>query len=142
MKGECFINNKDTFTTWGIILGSESFTNLLTPPPLKAYIENKSALMDGKQVLNDENHAPKLDERDIQITFFLQARTLEQFLQRYASFTQELSKGKLDIRTKYQPGVTYHCNYVSCAQFAQFNGRLGKFVLKVNEPNPNNRETE
>lgn len=41
MKGECYINNKDAYTEWGIIFGETSFTALLTPAPLKNYIVNK-----------------------------------------------------------------------------------------------------
>lgn len=141
MVGEVFINGEDAQEVYGVIFGSESFTTLLTPPPVKAYIENKSALSHGKQVLNDEDTPPKLDERDIQLTFFLRANSMEQFLTRYAAFTAVLQAGRIDIRTKYQPKVTYRCNYISCAQFSQFNGRLAKFVLKLNEPNPNNRAT-
>lgn len=141
MVGEVFINGEDAQEVYGVIFGSESFTTLLTPPPVKAYIENKSALSHGKQVLNDEVTPPKLDERDIQLTFFLRANSMEQFLTRYAAFTAVLQAGRIDIRTKYQPKVTYRCNYISCAQFSQFNGRLAKFVLKLNEPNPNNRAT-
>lgn len=142
MVGEVFINGVDAQQVYGVIFGSESFTTLLTPPPVKAYIENKSALSHGKQVLNDEDTPPKLDERDIQLTFFLRAKSMEQFLTRYAAFTAMLQAGRVDIRTKYQPSITYRCNYISCAQFTQFNGRLAKFVLKLNEPNPNNRTTQ
>lgn len=141
MVGEVFINGKDAQTNYGVSFGSDSFTTLLTPAPVKAYIENKSALSHGKQVLNDEDMPPKLDERDIQLTFFLRAKNMEQFLARYAAFTAVMQAGRVNIRTKYQPTVTYRCNYISCAQFTQFNGRLAKFVLKLNEPNPNNRST-
>ena len=139
MVGELFINNMDAQEEFGIIFGADSFTALLTPPPVKAYIENKSALTHGKQVLSGEENPPKLDERDIQLTLYLKANDLTQFLARYAKFCKLLEVGNIDIRTKYQPNVTYHCNYISCAQFSQFNGRLAKFVLKLNEPNPNNR---
>ncbi|MCI8997673.1 MAG: hypothetical protein HFJ95_01600 [Muribaculaceae bacterium] len=139
MVGELFINNEDARKTYGIIFGEDSLTALMTPPPVKPYIENKSALVHGKQVLNDEDNPPKLDERDVQLTFYLHAKNREQFLERYQKFTTMLQKGKVDIRTKYQPGTTYHCLYISCAQFSQFNGRLAKFVLKLNEPNPKDR---
>lgn len=141
MIGEVFINGNDAQKVYGVIFGSDSFTALLTPAPVKAYIENKSALSHGKQVLNDQDLPPKLDERDLQLTFYLRANSMEQFLTRYAAFTAVLQAGKVEIRTKYQPKVTYRCNYISCAQFTQFNGRLAKFVLKLNEPNPNNRIT-
>lgn len=141
MVEELYINGADAHKTYGIIFGEDSLTALMTPPPVKAYIENKSALSHGKQVLNDEDTPPKLDERDVQLTFYLRAKNLEQFLTRYQKFCEVLQCGKIDIRTKYQPKVTYHCKYISCSQYSQFNGRLAKFVLKVNEPNPNNRVT-
>lgn len=141
MVEELYINGADAHKTYGIIFGEDSLTALMTPPPVKAYIENKSALSHGKQVLNNEDTPPKLDERDVQLTFYLRAKNLEQFLTRYQKFCEVLQCGKIDIRTKYQPEVTYHCIYISCSQYSQFNGRLAKFVLKVNEPNPNNRVT-
>ena len=139
MKGECFINNKDAYETWGIILGDTSFTALLTPSPVKEYIKNESALLDGVQVVCDEYVYPKVNERDLQLVFYLKAENLTEFLLRYSSFTEELQKGVIDIRTKYQPEITYHLLYISCSQFSQFNGRVGKFVLKLNEHNPKNR---
>lgn len=141
MVGELFINNKDAQKEYGISFGADSFTALLTPPPVKSYIENKSALTHGKDILCNSTITPKVDERDVQLTFYLKAINLTQFLQQYAKFTEVLQLGKIDIRTKYQPGVTYHFNYISCTQFTQFNGRLAKFVLKLNEPNPNYRIT-
>lgn len=140
MVGELFINGLDAQEEWGIIFASGSFTALLTPPPVKAYIENKSALMHGKQVLSGEDNPPKMDERDVQLTFYIRAKSMTDFLTKYDRFCKDvLQKGHIDIRTKYQPKVVYHCNYLSCGQFSQFNGRLAKFVLKLNEPDPNNR---
>lgn len=140
MVEEFYINNREA-RKYGIVFGADSLTALMTPPPVKAYIENKSALSHGKQVLNDEANPPKLDERDVQLTFYLRAKNREQFLTRYGDFCELLRGGRIDIRTKYQPGVTYHCNFISCSQYSEFNGRLAKFVLKLNEPNPNNRAT-
>lgn len=139
MRGECYINNKDAHDEWGLILGETSFTALLTPAPVKGYVQNKSALMHGKQVLSGEENLPKIDERDLQLVFAIKAKNRTEFLARYASFVSELEKGIIDLRTKYQPGVVYHLLYMSCQQFTQFNGRLAKFVLKLNEPNPKNR---
>ena len=45
MRGECYINNKDAHDEWGLIFGETSLTALLTPAPVKGYIENKSALI-------------------------------------------------------------------------------------------------
>lgn len=140
MIGECFINGKDAYSTWGLTLGDTSLTAMMTPSPVKGYIRNKSPYENGAQVLCDAGHGPKVDERDIQITFAIQAVDMTDFLEKYSAFVAELEQGRLDISTKYQPGVVYHFMYHSCQQFSQFNGRLGKFVLKLNEPNPKNRK--
>lgn len=139
MKGECFINGKDAQLTWGIVLGNTSFTTLLTPAPLKECVRNKSSIHDGVSVLCNESMRPMVDERNIQLIFYLKAKNMNEFLTRYSSFVAELEKGMINLSTKYQPGVVYHLLYMSCQQFTQFNGRLAKFVLKLNEPNPRNR---
>lgn len=139
MKGECYINGKDAHEEWGLIFGESSLTALMTPAPVKAYIQNKSALIHGKQVLSGAANPPKIDERDVQLVFGIKAKNMTDFLTKYSSFVEELEKGCLDISTKYQPGVVYHLLYVSCQQFSQYNGRLGKFILKLNEPNPKHR---
>ena len=136
MTGECFINGKDAYTTWGIVLSDSALTALMTPAPLKPFVENKSRTLDGKTV-SIKN--PKYDERDVQVTFSLVATTKSEFLARYDSFCAELKTGAIDIRTINQPSVMYRTVYGSCTQYSMFNGRLGKFVLRLNEPNPNNR---
>lgn len=141
MVGELFINGRDAQKEWGIYLASGSFTALLTPPPVKAYIENKSALIPGKQVLTAQGETPEVDSRDVQLTFYMKASGMTEFLTRYDRFCKEvLQRGYMEIRTKYQPTTTYRCTYLSCSQFSQFNGRLAKFVLKLNEPDPTNRK--
>lgn len=139
MVGECFINGKDAYTTWGIYFGDESLTNLMTPAPMKQRAENKSALQDGKRIVSTANQRARVDERNVQLIFYLKAPNLEKFLRSYALFVEELQGGEINISTRYQPGTVYHCEYQSCNQFVQFNGRLGKFVLRLNEPNPKNR---
>ena len=136
MKGECYINNKDAYTEWGIIFGETSFTALLTPAPLKNYIVNKSGANHGVQIVDTP---PVVDERNLQLTFGIKANNLSDFLVKYGSFVTELESGTIDLRTKYQPTVIYHLRYLSCQQFQQYNGRLGKFVIKFVEPNPKNR---
>lgn len=142
MVGEVFINGKDAQKTFGVSFGSDSLSALLTYPPVKAPIENKSALQHGKRVVLPPDGKRKVEERDVQLTFNLQASGYTQFLTRYSAFLDELTGGWINIRTKYQAGVIYRCLYVSCSQFTQYNGRLAKFILKLNEPNPANRAEE
>ena len=66
---------------------------------------------------------------------------------RYRAFTDELKKGVIDLTLHVWEGgtffkETYHFVYLSCSQYSEFNGRLAKFVLKLNEPNPGNRTLE
>lgn len=137
MTGDLFINGKDAYTEWGISMANASLSALMTPAPLKELISNKSRIEHGKNVIPVN---PKLDERSLTLEFNLIASDEAQFFAKYELFCQELAKGVLDIKTKYQPTVLYRTNYQSCSQFSQFMQGIGKFTLKLNEPNPANRE--
>lgn len=136
MKDELFINGKDAYLTWGISMDDTSLSELMTPAANKAFIENESRLQHGKQVIMAN---PKLDQRNLTLQINLTARTEEQFFTRYSRFCNVLATGVLQLRTKYQPGVVYKTIYLSCGQFSQFMRGIGKFSLKLNEPNPNDR---
>ena len=139
MTGELFINNKDAYVTWGISMDGTSLSALMTPPPMKEFIENSSRLEHGKHVITSN---PKLDERNITLQINLTAKDKDTFFSRYLSFCEELSNGILNIRTKYQPTTVYKMIYLSCNQFSQFMQGIAKFSLKLCEPNPNDREID
>lgn len=136
MKDELYINGKDAYTTWGISMDDTSLSELMTPVANKELIENESRLEHGKKVLISN---PKLDARNVTLKINLTASTEQQFFERYNSFCKELSTGTLEIRSKYQPDVVYRTIYQSCSQFSQFMRGIGKFTLKLHEPNPNDR---
>lgn len=137
-KGDLFINNRDAYNVWGISMDSSSLSALMTPVPNKEFIENKSRLENGKCVITT---SPKVDERNIILTFNLTAKDETEFFERYNSFCQELATGILNIRTKYQPDTVYRTIYLSCNQFTQFMRGIGRFSLKLVEynPSPENR---
>lgn len=137
--GELYINNKDAYLTWGISMDNTSLSALMTPIPNKELIENRSRLEHGKRIISFN---PKLDERNITLTINLTAKTEEEFFLRYNKFCEELATGILNIKTKYQPDIVYHTIYLSCSQFSQFMRGIGKFSLKLNEPNPSTRNIE
>lgn len=141
MTGELKINGQDAYTTWGISLQDGGLSALMTPAPCKAYVSNKSRLEHGARYVSENNNVSlaRLDERQITLPFNMTAKTKTQFLQRYASFCEVLKAGKLDIWTKYQPTVVYHTLYTSCTQYGQYQQEMGKFSLKLTEPNPSNR---
>lgn len=136
MKGELYINGKDAYQTWGISMDDTSLSGLMTPPANKAFIENESRLQHGKRVVTAN---PKLDQRNLTLQINLTATTETQFFARYSGFCKELATGVLRIKTKYQPGVVYKTIYLSCSQFSQFMRGIGKFSLKLCEPNPTDR---
>lgn len=136
MKEELYINGKDAYITWGMSMDDTALSELMTPPSNKAFVENESRRQHGKRVLIAD---PRLSERNVTLQINLTASNEKQFLERYSSFCKELATGALKIETKYQPGVVYKTIYQSCSQFSQFMRGIGKFVLKLSEPNPNDR---
>lgn len=95
-NAKIFINNSiiDSEEAFGVFFTDASITALMTPSPLKGYVTNKSSLLAGKQVLPS---APKVDERDIQLTFGLHASSLARFLMQYHKFCAELEKGSINL---------------------------------------------
>ncbi|WP_277015469.1 hypothetical protein [Prevotella corporis] len=137
LTGQLKINGKDAYETWGISMDDTSLSALMTPPSVKAYIENNDRIEHGKRVITSSVFA---DSRDITLQLNITAKNEQQFFERYSAFCDVLAKGILDIETSFQKGVVYHCLYQSCSQFSQFMRGIGKFVLKLTEPNPNKRK--
>lgn len=137
MKDELYINGKDAYTTWGISMDDTSLSELMTPVSNKEFVENESRLEHGKKVIVSN---PRLDARNMTLKINLSATSEQQFFERYNSFCKELATGVLEIKTKYQPDVVYKTIYQSCSQFSQFMRGIGKFTLKLVEPNPNDRK--
>lgn len=138
MRGELFINGKDAYTEWGISMDTSALSALMTPAPNKDLPENKSRLEDGKRVIIDSSLLKK-DERSFNLTINLTAKNEDEFFTKYSSFCEELATGRLNIRTKYQPDVLYRTIYKSCSQFTQFMRGIAYFSLKLEEPNPSER---
>lgn len=139
MTGELFINGKDAYTTWGISMEGTSLSALMTPAPMKAFVESSSRLEHGKRVITSN---PKVDERNITLEIHLTAKNEDDFFSKYINFCNELATGVLNIRTKYQPNTIYRTIYLSCSQFSQFMRGIAKFSLKLCEPNPAKRDTQ
>ncbi len=136
MKGTLFINGKDAYERWGVILGDGSLNSLLLPPPAKAFVENTSRVLHGKQVMA----APQfLDARDVSLIFYIRAGNQEDFGHKLSQLVEEFQKGIIKLRTRFEPNKTYRLLYKSAAQLTQVRGELGKITVKFNEPNPNIR---
>ena len=133
---ELWINGTDA-SNYGLALDNKGLSALLAPPPLKAAVENKSAIMDGKKVIRTGR---RVDERTFTLTLnMLPVSPATTIYSQLTQFMQLLSVGKVDIKTKYQSGVEYHCDYISCQAFEEYGGKMAHISLRLNEPNPANR---
>lgn len=138
MKGDLLINGKDAFETWGVNMGDNFLNVLLTPPPVKEFIENKSRLEDGKRVLTENQ---KVDERDIALTFTIQGENQNDYISRYKAFMAEMSSGLVSINVPILGSDIYHVYYKNATSFAMSLDRtFSKISMKVCEPNPANRD--
>ena len=138
--GELFINDMDAFKAWGVCLSDSSLCNLVEPEPLKDAVSNKSTTENGKQVRRELQ--PKVDERDLTLFVQLYATSRDEMFSKLIAFKKELKKRRINIRTKFEEGVVYRCDYKSCKQFKSYFKGFATFSLTLNEPNPANRGTE
>lgn len=144
MTGDFWINEKDAYDYWGLVLSTTAVSELMTPAGQKPLVSNSSRLEHGKRVIVKN---PKKSDRDVTLNLFMVADTKEQFLANYASFCEELEKGRLVIQTRYQErvvdgattNVIYRMDYLSCTQYSEYNMGMAKISLRLNEPDPTDR---
>jgi hypothetical protein len=129
---------KDAFTTWGVSFEDGTLSNLLSFPATKQRVSNESRLEHGKRVVNV---SPRVASREISLEMHLIAPDFATFLTRLDSFTALLEAGDIELRTSWRPDTVYHLQYLSCTQFSHIQG-LAKFILRLEEPNPTNRNGE
>ena len=134
--GELYINGVDAFEEYGLSLESSALSALMTPPPNKELIENKSRQEHGKRVITSN---VKVDERELNLQCHIKASTRQGFLEKYSKLCDLLSHGTIELSTSYQPSVLYKLIYQNCTQFSEYRLGMAKFTLKLNEPNPNDR---
>lgn len=127
------INGKDALKTWGAFLQEGSENNLFLPANNKQTVSNKSRLEHGKRVVIDEVY---IDERDVILTFCIQANSRVEFKKKYKSFVEELRKGL--TRLEYDSEV-YKFLLKDFMELDFFN-RLGTLSVRFNEPNPHDRD--
>lgn len=135
-KGELIINGYDAYERWGMSMDNTSLSAIMTPAGMKSNVKTKSRISHGS-VVSISN--PKVEERNVNVNFQITAKNTDIFFERYMSFCEELERGLLIVKTKYQPNVFYRFEYKQCSQFSQFIREMAKFTLKLVEPNPKER---
>lgn len=126
-------------TAFGVSLSNGALSALLSPPAAKERISNESRLEDGKRI--DIYSPTHFQARELTLEMHLIADTFEQFLSRWRAFLAAITASPQGIRmtvTAYGQTLTYTLQYLSCTQFAQYNGQLGKFAVRFSEQKPNN----
>lgn len=139
MSIACKINGVDALATYGVVFPDTSLNQLMNFAPLKPYITNTSAKIDGIQVLSTGQHTPRVDKQDYNLVFYLYGSNLSEFNQRRDALEAVMRAGAFTLWVAERPTCLYRLIYNSSSQFTQYNGRLAKFTLRVEEPNPNNR---
>lgn len=134
---DLIINGFDAYRQWGIRMGDGFLDAIFAPEPMKEFIENKSRLKHGKQVLYNN---PKVDERDVTLVFTLEGSSPDDYHAKYSAFKTELKKGKVEIKVPVLGDQVYRLTYLRSASFGLNIPRtFSKISIKFNEPNPANR---
>ena len=134
MNGQLYINDKDTFSTWGVCLEEGCGNALLLPAANKEYVSNKARSQHGKQV---SRKYPRKDERDLVLYFCLSAPTRDEFLIKFDAFINELDSGMATMKVpRLKQG--YKLDAISYQELS-FYDNIGRFAVKFNEANPKDR---
>lgn len=134
---DLLINGKDAYVEWGIKMGSEFLDALGAFPTIKDYVENESRLEDGKRVTAI---SPKIAASDITLTFNIEGKTHNDFIEKKKSFIDELIKGDVTIQVPKNGNEVYHLLYQRGTSYAQNIMRTAcKVACKFTEANPANR---
>ena len=138
----CYIDNGaqayNIKTSFGVSLSNGALSALLAPPAMKERISNESRLEDGKRI--DTCAETHFQARELTLEMHLIADTFGQFLSRWRAFLAAIAvaNGITMTVTAYGQTLTYNLHYLSCTQFGQYNGTLGKFAVRFAEAKPNN----
>lgn len=112
---------------------------LLTPAPVKSYVTNDSRLEHGQSVIATSKYA-KIDKRDVSLSFFLEGSSQDDYLSKYEEFLNKIAySGQFCLKVPCLKRV-FKLVYSQCSQFGDYGLKKGKFVLKLTEYNPNDRE--
>ena len=120
----------------GVTLLSGAYGELLTPAPLKDYIENDDPTKDGVQI--DTLVTPKQKSRDLTLRFLIQGNSVAQFAERYSAFVNMLYGGEVEL---FVPdiGMYFHLLYTSVTKYGNYRLNACEVAVKFREPDPTNR---
>ena len=147
MKGQAFIKYpdeddakyRDLYETYGVTLTRGWREALLKPAAVKDYSKNDSRLEDGIRIIAKKEYAKK-KEREIQLSFLLEAESETQYLANYENFLNDIAySGMIYLKIPVMKKV-FKVVYTDCQKFGDFGLKKGNFTLKLTEPNPADRD--
>ena len=139
VKGQAYINNVDA-SYYGATFIRGFYEALMTPAPIKQYIQNNSRLEHGVRVVATSTNT-KLDKRDITLQVMIEGETQAAYLQNYENFLSAITQGVFQLRVPKLSNKTYKLVYTSCTKHGNYGLKKGIFALKLTEPNPSDRTT-
>lgn len=132
------INGYNAFSTWRLTLSDGALAALLTPAPNKERARNSSRLRHGVEIAGS---VERKDSRELSLPCHITAPNFATGLSCYSSFCNILAGGTVDIELPdLMPDKIFRCKYISCSNFTSFRNEIMQFTLKLEEPNPNNRD--
>lgn len=141
-KGNMRINGKDAYETWGAYLLDGSVSALMASAGTKTYIENESRLQNGKRVIRTDkagNSLARVAARDVMLQIGINATGYADLQTKLQGLLDELMKDTSAVMVAELGNAIFHLDYISVSNFSQLRGRLAKYAIKFNEPNPANR---
>ena len=136
MIGQLYINGSDAYMMYGVIMGDGFIENISMAAPLTEFVANDSRLEHGKRMIISN---PRLASRNVNLTFTINGKTPEEYLDHYRAFVAELHKGNVALRVPAL-GETYKLVYLNSASYALDGSRtVSKLACKFVEPNPYDR---
>jgi len=142
-RGTCtiynWVTNYDLKADFGISLSDGAISTLLAPPAAKERISNESRLEDGRRI--DTFTETRFQSREITLEMHLIADSFEQYMARWRAFLAAITATGQGIRLSfniYGQTMRFNLQYLSCTQFAVYNGTLGKFAVRFVERRPSN----
>lgn len=126
----------DIYTAFGALPVRGFYDTLLSPLTPKAYITNESRLADGKSVVTA---APcvRWQDRTIELAFAVtEGKALD-----FAKYLCDPACGGMIEMRVDRLGKVFKLVYTQTSKYTFLNSKIGKFVVKFNEPNPGDRPT-
>lgn len=111
---------------------------LLTPAPVKSYVNNDSRLEHGISMVATADCA-KVNQREVDLPMFLEGETEDDYLDKLEKLFNKIAySGEICMKVPVLKRV-FKFVYSQCAKFGDYGLKKGNFTLKLVEPNPKDR---